>query len=422
MKFKTKMILLTATIIGAGAMTFAGCKIGEMTMDDYLSSNGVTDQCVTYYGNGGTFKSNSRDSVDVYYKPNSPIITTNGLSNFEFIRLNYTFNGWHYVEVDADGKPVLDENGDAKLQSPISSTITIKENQHLYVAANWLKNVELEVYLVTDGFTVTANETTYKSGDLIKTTSSFGALSQSQHAVSTSDATFLCFYEDEECTKPIQTVSRPTDLASENVKIYAKYLQGKWTVVSNSNAVLNMFDKYAEGGKYYLFTPNGSNTITYTGRDIALKSGDCNITIEGNGVTVENLSFANTRMSGGNYAILGNLTKDASIKDLTLKNVKVSAGVQSGSLHLYLLAHGYAGAKISGLVFDGVKYDISAPSTAHILNIERGTATTDENWLFGGLDTDDKFIAEVGGVQVKNATLTYTVDRVATTVAENISK
>ena len=123
--------------------------------------------------------------------------------------------------------------------------------------------------------------------------------------------------------------------------------------------------------------------------------------------------------SGGDDAVWGAFTEKADVSNLTLKNLKINVTVLSGNVNLYLAFSGYAaGAKVSGVTFEQVEYEISASSNANVNNVQRGDGFTDENWLFGGFASDDEFISETGGISVKNVSLKLN----GTAVAENISK
>ncbi len=383
----------------------AGCSMGEGTLSDYLKENGAENQCVTYYGNGGTFNENNTKTVmDVYYKPDSYIVSTQQ-KKFSVNRSLYDFDAWYYGQLDGEGNPVLDKNGHLVLTSKkLGEKEKIAAGEHKYVGAKWNAKVALDVYLVTDGFNITSGETVYKNGDLLKTVnfgsdSSYG-LSEKTDAVAAKDATFLSFYSDKECTKPITNVKKPVEADAENVKVYAKYLEGKWTVVRNSTNVVTMFNNSSNGGNYYLFTTNANNEIDCGGRSIALSSYNFNINIEGNGVTLRNIKFKSEGISGGPYSIFGKFTAGARIRDLTLKDVEVSATVKSDLNGLYLVMHGNDGADISGLKLENISLSVTTGSL--ILNIQNENT---DNWLFGGYDTDDKYIAEKGDISVSNASL-----------------
>ena len=355
----------------------AGCSMGEGTLSDYLKENGAENQCVTYYGNGGTFNENNTKTVmDVYYKPDSYIVSTQQ-KKFSVNRSLYDFDAWYYGQLDGEGNPVLDKNGHLVLTSKkLGEKEKIAAGEHKYVGAKWNAKVALDVYLVTDGFNITSGETVYKNGDLLKTVnfgsdSSYG-LSEKTDAVAAKDATFLSFYSDKECTKPITNVKKPAEADAENVKVYAKYLEGKWTVVRNSTNVVTMFNNSSNGGNYYLFTTNANNEIDCGGRSIALSSYNFNI----------------------------KFTAGARIRDLTLKDVEVSATVKSDLNGLYLVMHGNDGADISGLKLENISLSVTTGSL--ILNIQNENT---DNWLFGGYDTDDKYIAEKGDISVSNASL-----------------
>ena len=418
MEIKTRIKLSIILIVCMFAALTAGCVMGEGSLDDYLKDNGAEIQCVTYYGNGGTFNENDTKTVmDVYYKPDSYIISSQQ-EKFSVNRIFYDFDAWYYGQLDGEGKPVLDKDGNLILTSKkLGDKEKIAAGEHKYVGAKWNAKVALEIYLVADGFDVTSGDTVYKNGDKLKTVN-FGSdkyygLSEKTDAVAAKDATFLSFYSDEACTNPITSVAKPGEANAENVKIYAKYLQGKWTVVRNATNVVTMFNNSSNGGNYYLFTSEPNGEIDCTGRKISLSSYNFNIKIEGNGVTIRNLKFESLGISGGPYSIFGRFAAEAKIKDLTIKDIEVSVTAKSNLNGLYLVTHGNDGADISGLKIENAS--LSVTSASLILNIQNNNT---DNWLFGGYETDDMYLTEKAGIKVTAATLKINGE----VLAENISK
>ena len=117
MEIKTRIKLSIILIVCMFAALTAGCVMGEGSLDDYLKDNGAENQCVTYYGNGGTFNENDTKTVmDVYYKPDSYIISSQQ-EKFSVNRIFYDFDAWYYGQLDGEGKPVLDKDGNLILAS-----------------------------------------------------------------------------------------------------------------------------------------------------------------------------------------------------------------------------------------------------------------------------------------------------------------
>ncbi len=136
-------------------------------------------------------------------------------------------------------------------------------------------------------------------------------------------------------------------------------------------------------------------------------------------MTIDGISFTG-RVTTGTYSALGNLSKTSSIKNLTLKNVSVDVTVSGRIINLYLFNHGVEnGAKIENLKLDTVNMNIVCPQTTIIENIQLiGDVYSTGNWMFGGKNSDDEFIQAMGGISVKDASLTINNKK----AVENISK
>ena len=418
MKRKTKVKLLILSVACLSATLIAGC--GELTKEEYLKKNDAENQSVIYFANGGKFKGD-RDEMELYYKADSPIMLepdADSKNRFKVERTDYTFDAWYYTMVGSDGKLMLDADGNPVYGAKVDATDKIGAGEHKYVIAKWNANIAIDVVLVTDGITVTDGEKTYNSGDIINTlnfgTSETYGFSEANTGLTSPNATYLYMFEDEECTKPINAIAKPAS-GDENVKVYAKYIDSKWTVVSNARAARNMLN--ASSGNYYLFTPDGNNVINCNSETVQWKdaSHSSSIVIEGNGITLENVKLNAQGISGGEYSMLGKLTADASIKDLTIKNASLTANVRSGTVEFYAFClNAEDGATLENVAIDGLTVTVSGASSASFTNLE---VENIDNWLFGGYTTDDNFI-EKFGIKAEGLTLKFKGE----TVFDNISK
>ena len=402
---------------------FAGCKIGEMNADEFLKNNNAENQCVTYFANGGRFNNNAvRTKLDVYYQANSYIVCSD-TENFRIARTDFIFDGWYYITVDGNGNPVCDADGNVILGEKVKPTDKIGENKHLYVAAGWSTDVVITVKLVTeDGFEVEDKDgNKYKNGDEIKTLN-FGVFSEyglegSYYAIENAvNATYLYFFADEDCTKPITSVKKPTDSEVKSVEVYAKYIKGEWNIVSTASDVRNMFNNSSVTSRctnYYLFSTNGSGVIDYANQtlSVGLSNSTFAINIEGNGVIIDNIKFSragSNALTGGKNSILGRLGASSSIKNLTLRNVKFTADAGRNNPEICVVCNGYEdGAKSENFVnfnIQTVTAELSAASGTMIYNIQNNNT---DCWLYGafGEVTDAQFMQIFTGIKVTGATL-----------------
>lgn len=446
MKSKTKIKILVALSVCMAASLVAGCKIGEQTKDEYLEANNATEWYTYFSGAEEAEFKNGKGEMDIYYPENSYFICTEATANGNFTvsREHYIFAGWYYTDVDDEGKPIKDADGNyvynpANYIDPTDlNAKTTTGGKHTYLIAKWVADVAFDVYLVTDdkNFEVKGeNGETYKSGDKVAThnfssTGAFGLI-ESHSGIKATNATYLYFYADEQCTQPITSVTRPEQEEggeeAENVKIYVKYIEGNWTVVSTARQVCAMFNNSYRNAGYYLFLPNGGTEIDCQSENaVFLKSDSFGIQIEGNGITVKNLRFTDTNVNSAfNYSILGKLSSTASIKDFTLKDVTVEARSAGDCGEMYLVSTGYEdGAQLSNFAIADISFKISLPNGKLIENIQKdGDGVYDSsNWLFGGFGSDDEFIDAVSGIKLSGASLTVKEGNNEQTVVENISK
>jgi hypothetical protein len=249
----------------------SGC-IGEPSIDKILADSNAANQKVTYYANGGTFdRSGNKTTKTLYYQPNVYVI-----SNFEYTnnisieRDNYQFDHWEYVELGEDNTPVVDADGNVKSTGvEVDFTQKIQENETWYVIAIWEAVAKVDIYVVTDhtgGITVVSGGTTtvFNSGDLITSRAyeSSGKfiiddsdpISNRITTIDSQDHTFVYLFKDEECTIPATTftLSDVETENGENVKLYAKYIYGDWTIVRSTKTISTMLK--AATGNFYVFS------------------------------------------------------------------------------------------------------------------------------------------------------------------------
>lgn len=416
---KTKIKILMALFVCIAASLIAGCGIGEQTVDEFLNGKDAKNQIVTYYANGGSFNSMGELVVkDMYYQPNSYILTDfENTANISVSRSNYVFDGWYYVALTEDGNPVYEDeaNSIVALTDQKVDQYLIQENEHIYVGAKWVMDLHLDVILVCDGTATDANGVTYKSGDIIasKYYGTNGTLSLTDTSPWTATGhTFLQYYYDEACTELYdgETLKRPTDESADNEVIYAKYIEGNWTIVKTASQVTTMYNSSASEKSFYIF-----NDIDCTGTKLSLNPGACKFTVEGNGHTISGLSFALSSISGNeSYALFGKISSSASIRNLTLKDITVTVSVKTGMPSIYLVCSDIDEQAdcFDNVVIDGAEVSISYPSDVKIINIQQINGVFDSsNWLFGGVEsggatTDEAFLAKYDGITLNNVKLT----------------
>ncbi len=407
MKFATRIKIIIVLAACMAITLIAGCSIGEMTAERFLKDKGAQDKCVTYSASGGVFNDNSNLLLLHLYYPaeNEVIYDFSKASNISVARAGYVFNGWVYAKTDDAGKPLYDEKGylvPSENAVDTSVSVTLKPGEHLYLCAVWVPDVRVDVVLVIDGDTdgtktITGTDgTKYKTGDVIEgkifNASGTVNISSAIPSIASSDYTFLQYYKDENCTEIMKgTLTRPTDGSSVNPKIYAKYIEGVWTVVRTYTQAANMLNTPVEGASYYLYTEDGSNVIDCSSRALSLKtynSGDAfktNCTIAGNGVTLKNLNFRANVDNGQISSVFGVFGSNANISNLTIENLNVTVTARR-DLTVYLVNHSVeAGAKFDNVNINGASLTLTIPSSGTISNIqktENGYDTSD--WLCGG--------------------------------------
>lgn len=367
MTSKLRKILLIALTAIFGVCFLTACSFGT-SVDREKEIYGLTAS-ITYHANGGTFGSKN-DQASIYYKEGAYALNV-GKNNpnsgtIELSKDGYDLVGWYYPKTDDKGNLIYadEENGIVELGDEFDFEDPLEKGEEFNLYAKWLRKITLEVRLASEesiSNKLVYGDKTYQVGDLLSEYKfeSNGAVSRpglDPLTGSKDDPKNYVraeFYADKECTRVLEWPVYQGD-AEENIKVYLKYLSDEWTLVENSTDVQKMF---AEGlsGKYFV-----KNNITAKKYDSAIavnSSAQFKASIRGNGYVLDGFKFESTDL--GNNAvvsILGSVSAQASISDLTLKNWSVEYRVKdpNTSLNVYFLASSIdSDSKISGLKIDG---------------------------------------------------------------------
>ena len=340
--FKSKIILLL--VIVASLFIFAGCSFNR-TIDEIRQKYNLTEQ-VTYYANGGAFE-NGKDVKDIYYKPRSKMleIKEQTVSSVSITRKMYELTGWYKIKTDDLGNLLYTDTEKTKFDlesEPIDfSTYQLSdgEGEHLHLAAAWKPDVKVLVHLVTPTpivKTVDNQQVTFNSGDEVNmltfeelpdgTLKAEEAREPEKCKPENNSHTFVSYYKDEACTQLVEwplVTQRPDSSADgevQHVIIYAKYLEGRWTILKTAEDVkTNVFANMlgSSSNKLYLIRDIDCSSVTMT-QGVRTFSG----TLEGNGFTISNVhiqrKLAKTEMD---YSLLGTLRSTAKLKNVTFSDV-----------------------------------------------------------------------------------------------------
>lgn len=356
MRRKKKWGLAAALAAVSSLFIFAGCTVGE-SLEEIVEENDLVAQ-VTYYANGGDFGVTVSDTTDrenvllsqkkeLYYKDGSKIadignvMLSNGSIDFE--RRDYDFAGWYHVETDSQGNIVYEVNEVdgvkyMKLGEKVDFSKTIEDGDHWYLCAAWTPRVKVKMKLVcdtlTDGETIKGKfgekEAELKNGDVVHEFS----FSTKGKVESVSDSwtpdfkaengTYVAYYADEACTQEVQWPISNT--GNTDVFIYAKYLEGAWTVLRTADDVSGKLFGFAatqSDTKFYLY-----DDIDATGKTVTPLDGFA-ATLEGNGHIISGLTVETQLKQFTPSATFGILYDTAKMKDVTFDDLTVQYNVSS---------------------------------------------------------------------------------------------
>lgn len=421
MRKKTKFRLAAGLLILLGAtLIAAGCRVGQPTHEEVQDKYGIRSS-VTYFSNGGSFNESGGSLRRKYieYQENAPVINVgvDEVSGLSIQRSGYVFDGWYYAELDENGEPIVITEEPLEVESSdreVEFPIRIPAGEKWYICAHWMKDVELEIRLVSDSPISVQQEdaegqmqtVTYETGDVIRT-QSFGTQSyidvSSNAPIASIDSTFLRLYSDEVCETPFSgRIEKPQN--GENAVLYAKYIEGIWTIVRTPSEVSSMLgNTVLSSNKYYIDADIDCASVSF-GNHAAF-----NCTIAGNGHTISNLTFTASNINSNNtVSPFGTFGARASVTGLTLKNINVEYKLRPNvtAVELYAFAEGANDAAIlEDVVIDGLHAKFELPEGAIVGNLPFANGSYGKtNWMFGGRRTDEAFLEAFPGITVKDAT------------------
>lgn len=397
--------ILALVFLLISAVSFTAC-MGEPTLDELLKENNAVAM-VTYYANGGMF--NGKDNLvkkNFFYKENDYICNVGVYETQPVITItktDYVFVGWNYAERDEQGKVIYTDNEKKYAVAsdvPFEFPYRAQKGDEIHLVAIWEEDVGVDFYLSSDKPITGTDGKVYKNGDKLSR-ETFGRWNDKDFTdtipVASTDSTCYGIYLDEACTIPLtERVSKPTN--KENIKLYAKYIEGVWTFVKTPSDVKAMFDGMATAGKrYYLF-----NDIDCTGFNFAT-AWNLECEINGNGFTISNINVSESGIKNEfNYSLFGDLTATAFVHDLTFKNISVEYAVRSGMGNLYALFNSVSSqATLSNFTIDGITMTVKSYNLNNVLNLN-----TDTKWLCGGLTNDE--VTQISGFTLLNYNLVKT--------------
>lgn len=412
-KLKGKLIVLFASI--AAAFMIGGCSFGE-SFEEVLASRNLEAQ-VTYYSNGGSFEGSSNQK-EMYFQSGVKALNIgvddvrNGTS--QITRANYNFGGWYYAVLDEEGNPIYEDEEKKiyKLGDPVDFSVPLEKGDHWIVVAKWIADVQVNVVLVCEeGLTIPVEveegkePIAYKKGDIVEERI-FDTADQvvnkgdgvAPFAYDDNEYTFVDYYADEACTKPVQW---PINKGEEDVTIYAKYLQGEWNVVYSAAEAMDMFSSISASKRYCL-----ARDIDLSDEDAIAVKNRFNGEIQGNGFKLINLKVMKSKITGkSKISIFGNIQAKAVIENLIFENLTFECTMQSSPAEIYFVFTSIAeGAKITNVKITGTM-TISKSEDHIITNMASGY----KNCLFGGYTTDEEYLKATngGGFTVEGNPETY---------------
>ena len=407
-KLKITLILFILAI----TTVFTGCKIGMQSWEDFKETEGLVSS-VAYYTNGGTFNGVIGETYkEMWLKENEKALNIGVVNSTLTVTYpDMVFLGWYLADLDADGKIQYDDQEKSIIKTTDNKfdfTQPLAKNTHVVLGAKWTEDVKIEFYLASDFAITTESGDVKKKGDLIgyKTFGADPTLSGVNKVTpcKATDATYLKMYLDEGCLNPVtddHVFNKPTS-SQENIPVYVEYIQGVWTLVSSQKDAKAMLSGMGTTKSYYLL-----NDIDLDGANISTN----NVTkckIEGNGFKISNFNFTVSNLANSSTkSIFGKLYGTANIRNLTLEEIEFNLSVRNDakvSIFALFSSVNDAGATFENFIIDGLTMNVTMPTSSMIFNIQNiGGSYKNDNWLYGGFNTDSEFTAIYSGISVTNS-------------------
>ena len=419
-KIKNKVIILLLALLSL--FVLAGCTFGQ-TLDEFIASENIKVK-ITYYVNEGTFEGTSTKRKDLYYHDGDmPLNITESPETadegFEFgkgsiyiSRDNYILVGWYYVTEVVDEKDGICELGEAfDFTKPLQGGDELIE---IKLAAKWQKTEGLLVKLgqivdedlnVLAGETITAGQTynaiakdettgeaitSFAAGDVLGEifykddgTLSMAATQPNEmlFTVANNEYTFFEYYMDEACTTP---VTWPVVQGEVQTTIYARYMKGNWTYVTDKAGVRSMFNSGLKKEENFFI----KNDIDCTGISVNPLSEMKGVLV-GNGRTISNLKVSATP-STKNLAMFGDIKATAKIKGVTFSNILMEykrTALSGFNVEIYFVFLSLEeGATVENVTLQGTML-IDSTQSSWVTNMQDNR----DHCLFGGYTTDAEY-------------------------------
>lgn len=416
MKKKFKNILLILLVAMLALFTLAGCASYRKTKDELINAEGYVAS-VCYYANGGKI---NEDSVrELYYKAGTKALEI-GVVNptsgkLALTRMNYTFGGWYFVELDSAGAPVfMDE---AKTMPKLTSekadfSVALQDGDKWIVGAKWIANTKVYVKLVCEeGETLHVRETIsgvttekdYVNGDVVRVidyeSDGIAKPPSALFTIPDKTHTFLAYYSDPECTQLKEGAWKKGD---SDVTVYAKYVTGDWRIVKTTSDLRTMFNNRGAGYRYWLFNDIDASSLQVTAVSYTASAIGFDCEIRGNGYKISNLKVNKSNIGNGEcVSMFGAIGSNAKFTDVTFENLKVTYNANGSNVALYFVFSDIAdGAQIDNVHISGT-VTISKSKNTQIDNMVKDGVVVYDHCLFGdGANenyTDADYVAASGG-------------------------
>ena len=415
MNLKKKAFLLAFLLLIFVAFA-AGCGETKTPYQIYDAENYTLS--VKYDANGGTFTTNTSVIVDTYDLAQiqtgsngnkeiallSPDDQARGNNAFQAVNNGYFLAGW-YTErtengVDSNGNPQYTYSGkwdfqESRLEVDPAKTYTSSEPEITLYAA-WIPNFEIEYYVLDSGELL--GTTTYnplQAGDIVlpKWNEETGALDMNS-IPGRENYTYTAAYLDAEGLQAVEAdtlshcaVVNYDNATAENttMRLYIDWMEGEWYHIYN---VEQFLDNVSLNGCYVIH-----DDLDFTGKTwpTVMMYGAFNGTIQGNGHTFSNIELTQTNNSKNYAGLFGQLSENASLSDLTFKNVTftIKSGTRVAGTFYGLLA--------------GSAAEKAELSSVHILE---SNLLIDSGCYFGTEDYTIGLVSGLGNATVETADVT----------------
>lgn len=338
-KFSKWKIIIALCVLVVGCFVLAACS------KTFLPEENGYNVFVTYDANGGKFGTTDTTGIKIYkYKPNVSIMEPGGKMNEQLMTPILTHQhvlGWFVVDLDEEGKPRKNENGELIISDRqwdfSKDRLPDEENARLYLAAKWERNYSLTINVGEEARA--AGVENVVNWDY----TSPGPVSRPGQEPSWSGHTFHYYsYQG----KRLQTDSDWKQLVlsdeTPDLVVDVVWLEGVWKVVTDPSD----FSSVMEAANYYI-----DADLDMKGRKITFPTqytGEFN----GMGHTIRNITVnQDARNTRGNYGLL-NCSGKGFVHDITFVNV-------SYNVSLYRIPNGDSTFNIGLLSGNGSTLDLS---------------------------------------------------------------